>query len=713
MEVATTSHIIHDTPENGVKGKVEKKAGKRIGYNYIVLKSLKESQKNDVVKCLYIKSLTNWGVCVIKEGTYGDSKDKDGRDIKDRLLWQRKLHQQLQDKVRIPRLLGSFEENGNYYLVLEYIKGKSLYKIITRKNGEIRQGLITGTKLGLKLLDYLIQLVSLLETMHKNYVVHRDVSANNFIITSNGKVAIIDMELSYSLKQQLPSPPFQLGTYGYMSPEQETMQHPAIEQDIFSIGSILLQAWTSIFPLKLINVPIEELYRKVHFFIPDKLFADIIVRLLNPEKEKRPSLAEVREVITQYKADLQQAKKRPVYTSELISRKQVITTIQQAIGTLSSPLLADAERGWFSEDMNAEKNPDKKKINKAWYISFNKGATGVLYLLSQAHRTGINTSATTSQVQQAMELIEQKYINRIEQVSSGLHFGSSGIAACLAIAIKERLVEPKTDYFDWITRLLDVENSKFSIMNGMAGQGIAHWHCQPFLHEDKVLQRLNGDMQNILERQEKDGSWVNNNTNEKFRITRGFAHGVGGIVYFLLEYAHRYKNNEALAAAQRGLQWLIKKSTWRRDVVLWRSTKGKEIAPWWCEGGPGISLTFLKAYSLFGDNIYKKYARAALYVHHKNVLNNNLSQCHGMSGLGEIYLEASQVLKEEEWLDRAGWIAQVIMTLKKEHTEYGPYWLIEHERQPTADFMIGNSGVIHFLLRYCYPDKIGFPLLKI
>ncbi|WP_315816514.1 hypothetical protein [Paraflavitalea speifideaquila] len=55
-------------------GKVEKKAGKRVGYNYIIVKSYKESQKNDVVKCLYIKSLTNWGFCVIKEGVMGIRK---------------------------------------------------------------------------------------------------------------------------------------------------------------------------------------------------------------------------------------------------------------------------------------------------------------------------------------------------------------------------------------------------------------------------------------------------------------------------------------------------------------------------------------------------------------------------------------------------------------------------------------------------------------
>jgi hypothetical protein len=51
------------------------------------------------------------------------------------------------------------------------------------------------------------------------------------------------------------------------------------------------------------------------------------------------------------------------------------------------------------------------------------------------------------------------------------------------------------------------------------------------------------------------------------------------------------------------------------------------------------------------------------------------------------------------------------MRLKKEHRKFGPHWLIEHEKQPVPGFMLGNAGILHFLMRYCYPDKIGFPML--
>ncbi len=90
------------------KGKVEKKAGKRVGYNYIIVKSLKEHKKNDVVKCLYIKSFTDFGFCVIKEGTEGDTKDEAGRDVQDRLKWQKELHEQLYGKSKFAKIPGQF-----------------------------------------------------------------------------------------------------------------------------------------------------------------------------------------------------------------------------------------------------------------------------------------------------------------------------------------------------------------------------------------------------------------------------------------------------------------------------------------------------------------------------------------------------------------------------------------------------------------------------
>lgn len=711
MEAIKTS-VTNSPVEGEVKGKAIKKSGKRIGYNYIILRSLKRSHKNDVVTCLYIKSLTNFGICVIKEGTYGDTKDKQGRDIKDRLMWQRELHEQLQDKIRLPRLLGSFEENGNYYLVLERIRGKSLGKACKDVGKDLREGLITGNKLGMKFLDYMLQMIELLDTLHKQQVIHRDVTAANFMITPAGKVAVIDMELSYSLVKHFPDPPFQLGTHGYMSPEQEATAMPAVEQDVFSVGAIIIQIWTGILPIKITNVPFNELTEKIQFFIPDKVFSEIVIQSLNPEPLYRPSLYTMYNVISEYSVSLKNKTKRPLSVVKKYSSDEILETIQQAIRTLASPLMVDEEKGWFSNNRSVSQNADKNKINRAWYASFHKGAFGVIYLLSKANMLGLDIEASRPFIEKGIQLIEPKYLERMQEANPGLHFGGSGIAAVLATSLREGLIEPQTAYYNWINKLLEMENQALGFQYGIAGQGIANWLCHPFLNPEKVNSRLKEYTDLLLNLQEKDGSWVRSVKKGKKRITRGFAHGVAGIAYFLLTYGEFYNDNEVKAAASRGLHWLMKKSIRSKNKIQWQSASGTEIAPWWCEGVAGIALTFAKAYSSLGDSKYREIAVGALYNHNKKIVYNNLSQCHGLSGLGEIYLEVFRNLGSEEWFERADWILQTIMHLKKQHVTHGPYWLVEYERIPVADFMTGNSGIIYYLLRYCYPEKIGFPLLS-
>jgi serine/threonine protein kinase len=698
--------------ESTTTGKAEKKTGKRIGYNYIILKSLKESQKNDVVKCLYIKSLTKFGICVIKEGTFGDNKDREGRDIKDRLIWQKQLHEQLSDKVRLPKLLGSFEENDNYYLVIERIRGKSLYKVYQKAGRKMREGLISGNRNGIVYLDYMIKLVGLMEALHKQQIVHRDVSINNFMITPSGKVAVIDMEMSYSLSQNLPSPPFQLGTYGYMSPQQENCESPSLQDDIFSVGAILFQMWTGISPIKIVNSPIEEIFEKIYSFIPDKEFAEIIIQCLDPAPDKRPSLHKIGLVISNYKNDRKAKRIRQVSVPIKIEKSRIIDTIQQAILTLSSPLLADKQNGWFSEDSSKPVLHDKKKINKAWYSSFYKGAAGILYTLSRSKQTGFDISSNNSHIQAGIDLIEKKYIARITEKSPSLHFGSSGIAASLSTAIRENVIQPQAIYFEWIRQLISVENSDLTYLSGLAGQGLAHWQCQPFLHEEQMEKRLARYASTLLENQEKDGSWHFGKTLKQKKSTKGFARGMAGILYFLLEYAIQYQDREVMEAAIGGLERLKKTAKKDKETIYWLSSAKKKIDPWWCEGAPGIAMTFMKAYSLLGDPEYKKYASGALLNNPADLLSGNLSQCHGLSGLGELYLEAYHLFREDIWLERANWIAKTIIHLKKTHKSHGPYWLVEeHERHPVADFMTGNSGIIHFLIRYCFPEQVPFPLI--
>lgn len=716
MKSLITESVTNSVAEVESKGKVEKKSGKRIGYNYIIIKSYKESQKNDVVKCLYIKSLIDFGFCVIKEGSKGDTKDKDGRDIIDRLKWQQQLHDQLQDKIPMPRLLGHFEENGNYYLVIGHIKGKSLQKLISENKKELRQSIITGGKLGMKFLDYLIQITKILEKLHTHQIVHRDATPNNYMVMPGGKVALIDMEMCYSLESKFPTPAFALGTHGYMSKQQEAVSVPTTAEDIFALGAIILQIWSGVSPGKLTNEPVDELTRKISFFIYDEKVASLITQCLCPDDTIRPSATEILQVLTQYKTALKKGMTRSKNQAIFYTREEIITTIQQGIATLASPLLADEEKGWFADDMKPAPHADKHKLRMMWYASCTHGVSGILYMLSQAKKVGLDVSATQPYIGKALDLIKDKYIYR-EKPKPGFHFGSDGIAAVLSAAIQADLIDFNADHLNWMHSLLEHSSEFIDVGTGVAGQGVANLISRPLISQDGLQKRLHNYADLIISKQEQDGSWTNGHyiqrvTGRKLnRVAKGFVNGMAGIIYFLLEYGHLYKHQSSIEAAERGLRWLITKAQHRNNFVSWLSLKNKDLNYDLSNGTAGIALSFLKADSHTGKLPYQQYAQAALSEIPETLTDSTISQRFGLTGLGEVYIEAYKVCKDDIWMRRAESIAQTVMHLKKKHVKYGEYWLTENERLPVANFMLGNSGVLHFLLRCCYPYRLGFPLL--
>jgi len=89
----------------------------------------------------------------------------------------------------------------------------------------------------------------------------------------------------------------------------------------------------------------------------------------------------------------------------------------------------------------------------------------------------------------------------------------------------------------------------------------------------------------------------------------------------------------------------------------------------------------------------------------------NLSQCHGQSGLGEIFLEAARTLGDEQCLEAAHDIAAKLWQLRRETPDGAVTWLVEDSYKPTADLMVGNAGVCHFLARLQSPEGRSLPLL--
>lgn len=693
--VASVEEVVQ---EPASLGKVEKKSGKRIGFNYIIIKSLKESQKNDVVKCLYIKSLTNFGLCVIKEGTQGDSKDEHGRDIQDRLRWQKKLHEQLQGKLRIPRCFGSFEENGNYYLVIERIKGVPLYKLVKGHQRELRAAYREKNALGVKMLRYMRKMALLMRGMHQENIVHRDITPNNFMIHGS-KVGLIDFELSYSLDLDFPAPPFKLGTYGYMSPEQLRTDTPTKAQDVYALGAVFLFMVTGISTNKILCSDQDELYKRIEFFVPDRELVGLLRRCMSADPVQRPAVEDVVEVLDGVIAG---PADRGEFVAPVIDKEEVRQLVQRFMGTLRSDLLCDRNKGWFSEHQKMPVKVDKNSINKAWYASLYNGAAGIIYFLSHAKMSGFEVEGFEEAIENSISLIRQKYVDRIERASPSLHTGAAGIALALSEGMKSGLLNHIAGLVDWVSLFLQVPNARLNHSSGVAGQGIVYLGCRDLVLADQIHQAASGYVSILLAAQEKDGSWNREGEEKKRRATKGYHNGVAGIVVFLLEYSTQYKDQQSLAAAEAGLAWLMRKAVWKKDKAEWLSSQKKRMAPWVQEGAAGIVLAFIKGFELTGNIAYRKQAYAALGSFEPEFVEGTLGKADGLSGLGEVYLRAWKVFQDEQWRRRADWIVQVILNLRRDDNVAGPYWLVAGERKPVADLMVGNTGVAYFLMQWVW-----------
>jgi serine/threonine protein kinase/CHASE2 domain-containing sensor protein len=149
---------------------------------------------------------------------------------------------------QIPQLLAYFEENDVFYLIQEYIPGKSLAD-------ELSLGNLLGRLPERRVVGILQELLKILEFVHRQGVIHRDIKPGNIIRRyPDGKLVLIDFGAVKQIKQlgetdlnseagtQLT---IAIGTDGFMAPEQ-AHGRPSPSSDIYSVGITGIQALTGI-----------------------------------------------------------------------------------------------------------------------------------------------------------------------------------------------------------------------------------------------------------------------------------------------------------------------------------------------------------------------------------------------------------------------------------------------------------------------------------
>ena len=151
--------------------------------------------------------------------------------------------QQLGHHPQIPALSAYFSENNQLYLIQQYIEGETLDQILQK------QGVWTEPQVK----ELLISLLPVLEFIHQQKVIHRDLKPDNIMRRRNGEYVLIDFGVAKDLSATViyTQVGTRVGSHGYASREQMQGGEAYATSDLYSLGVTCFYLLTKISPLEL------------------------------------------------------------------------------------------------------------------------------------------------------------------------------------------------------------------------------------------------------------------------------------------------------------------------------------------------------------------------------------------------------------------------------------------------------------------------------
>ena len=133
------------------------------------------------------------------------------------------------------------EDNGTYYIVMEYINGKTLKQLI-KKRGALNLS---------ECVDIMLQLTDGVLHAHQASIIHRDLKPQNIMIQDNGEIKITDFGIAVALNNtQLTQTNSVMGSVHYLPPEQASGKGATVKSDIYSMGILFYELLTGNLPFK-------------------------------------------------------------------------------------------------------------------------------------------------------------------------------------------------------------------------------------------------------------------------------------------------------------------------------------------------------------------------------------------------------------------------------------------------------------------------------
>ncbi|HLO85018.1 MAG TPA: WG repeat-containing protein, partial [Nostocaceae cyanobacterium] len=188
-----------------------------------------------------------------------------------------------QNHGQIPKLFAYFQQNGQFYLIQEFIDGHDL-----------SQEILAGKKWNeSEVIKFLQEVLELLAYIHQNSVIHRDVKPANIMRRRDGKLVLIDFGIVKEVGATRVHPSgytsrtLAVGTPGYM-PSEQALGKPKPSSDLYALGMTAIQALTGMMPELLIEESNCEVVWQNYATVSDRL-AEILNKMVRYDFRQRYS----------------------------------------------------------------------------------------------------------------------------------------------------------------------------------------------------------------------------------------------------------------------------------------------------------------------------------------------------------------------------------------------------------------------------------------
>lgn len=671
---------------------------------YAIVAVLHQSPRGTVYLTLDLRAARR---CVVKRAQRDGTIERDGRDARDRLRHEADVLAHLAPLGLAPQPFDLFEEDGDLFLAMEDVEGRTLEEEVGLL---VRDGRLPSSQ---TITAWGREIAATLAGIHEAGYAYRDLKSANVIVGTDGRLRLVDFELAHPL--DAPERPYGFGTRGYMPPRQATDARPSVTDDVYALGALLYYMASGAEPSQAPDAT-RLLDRPVRLLNPgiDPALERTIERCLDPDPARRfPTMAAVGDALAE-----------PV-TGTI--RPAPLRVLRGMASRLHYRRLAHR----LGDTLCAAAQPAPDGHGYAWASTHAAGSG----MLSRDLNTGsAGPVLALAETVMALNLPEHRHAlaegarwltvapSLPGAALPGLYVGEAGIGAALLRA-GQALDDPAlvTAAEERGRSIAALPYGSPDLFNGTAGRLRFHLLLWDETGAGEHLQAAVAAGERLLATAEDaDGDGL------CWRIPPGYdglsgnayvgyAHGAAGIADSLLDLFDATRDARYLAAAQGAARWLAGLAMPVLDDgsgLDWPPVPGAAGGGrFWCHGAAGVGRFFLHAAALDAiPDAADLAARAARTVARASRWAGPV-QCHGLSGSIEYLLDMFQASGARAYLTEGRALGRLLEAFGQERGGQ----LVFPSESPvmvTPDYMVGYAGVAVCLLRLSEPERLPHQLSR-